>query len=147
MHNNDAKLDRRELEFPETTYVRDIENKVFQALVVKAVEHTEGVFLLEGNLIGNLLNMGQVDQYKGIYVEQDSKNHSVSVKVELSIAYGISIPEKASQIQTKISEEISKYTGLHVSSVHVVFKSLAASPKKPQISFEEKPLQEVEEYV
>lgn len=137
----EAKLDTRELDFPETVFVRDIENKVFQALAVKAIEAIEGVHLLEANLIGNFLNMGQVDQHKGIYVEQDSKNHSVSIKVELSIAYGYSLPEKAIEIQTKISEEIVKYTELHVSSVHVVFKSLA-NPTAKKVNYDEQPIEE-----
>lgn len=38
--------------------------------------------------------------------------------------YGTSIPGKAEEIQTKIAEEITKLTGLHVASVHVVFKNV-----------------------
>lgn len=148
MNKNEIKLDTRELEFPETVYVRDIENKVFQALVVKAIDQIEGVFLLEANLIGNFLNMGQVDQYKGIFVDQDSKNHSVSIKVELSIAYGLSIPEKALEVQSKISDEIVKFTGLHVGSVHVVFKTLAnQTPKKASTLYESNVQEESEEFV
>lgn len=150
MNKNEQKLDTRELEFPETVYVRDIENRVFQALVVKSIEHIEGVYLLEGNLIGNLLNIGQTENFKGIYIEQDSKNHSVSIKVELTIAYGVPIPEKALEVQSKISDEIMRFTGLHVASVHVVFKNIAPlkKPQQPQMAYaDETTKEEIEEFV
>jgi uncharacterized alkaline shock family protein YloU len=130
LSKNEIKLPTNELEFPDTIYVRDIENRVFQSLVMKAIESVQGISPLENNLIGNLLNMGQTENFKGIIIEQDSKKHSVSVKVELNISYGESIPEKAAQIQAKIAEEIVQFTGLHVSSVHVVFKNIASPPPK-----------------
>ncbi len=150
MNKNEAKLDERELQFPETVYVRDIENRVFQALVVKAIEHVDGVYPIEGNLIGNLLNMGQNENFKGIHIEQDSKNHSVSVKVELNIGYGIAIPEKALEVQSKISEEIMRLTGLHVASVHVVFKNIISVKKaqQPQMAYaDDTTKEEIEEFV
>lgn len=130
MSKNEAKLDARELDFPETVFIRDIENRVFQSLVLKAIDQVEGVYPLEANLIGNLLNMGHTESFKGIYVDQDSKNHSVSVKVELNIGYGISIPHKAAELQAKISEEIVKFTGLHVAQVHTVFKGMSQGVTK-----------------
>jgi uncharacterized alkaline shock family protein YloU len=39
-------------------------------------------------------------------------------------AYGICIPEKADEIQLKVTQELSRLTGLHVSLVHVIFKNL-----------------------
>jgi uncharacterized alkaline shock family protein YloU len=61
---------------------------------------------------------------KGISVDQDEKTRTVHVKVEVKVAYGVSIPEKSEEIQTKIAKEISRLTGLHVGRVHVVFKDL-----------------------
>lgn len=113
-----------EFEYPETVYVRDIENKVFQSLVVKAISSLEGVGFIEGSMIDNLLNLGQNEGVKGIWVEQDSKHASVSVRCELNIAYGISIPEMAQKVQTTVTEELTKFTGLHVSQVHVIFKNI-----------------------
>ena len=60
---------------------------------------------------------------KGISAEQDDKHQAVKIKVQVNIVFGTSIPQKAEEIQTKIAEEITKLTGLHVSSVHVVFKN------------------------
>lgn len=125
LKKNDAllKMDTKELELPVTTYVRDIESKVFQGIVLQCLSKIKGIGLIEGNLFENLLGRDS-DKIKGIYVEQDLKKYSVSVRVEINIMYGYSIPEKAEEIQNKIIKEIITYTGLHVSCVHVIFKNL-----------------------
>lgn len=119
------KLDQKELNLPDTVFIRDIETRVFQAIVLQCLAKIKGVGLLEGNLFDSLLGR-EVEHVKGIYVEQDQKQHSVVVRVEINVAYGISIPEKAEEVQNKIVEEISRWSGLHVASVHVIFKGLIA---------------------
>jgi uncharacterized alkaline shock family protein YloU len=129
------KVDTKEFELPETLFVRDIENKVFQVIVLESLSRIDGIGLVEGNLIDSLIGRDSIEGVKGIFIEQDNRNHSVGIKVEVNIAYGFPIPEKAEEIQTKISEEITKLTGLHVSAVHVVFKGMISSlVKKPTIS-------------
>lgn len=128
------KVDTKEFEIPETVFIRDIENKVFQGIVLQCLSQIEGISLVEGNLIDSLLGRSSLDSgIKGIYVEQDNKNHSVSIKVELNMCYGYSIPSKAEEIQTKITEVITNMTGLHVSCVHVVVKNVvsAEQAKRP----------------
>ena len=124
MHNPLNKIDTKELELPDTVFIRDIESRVFQSICLQLLARIEGVETLEGNLIDSLLGRDRQESAKGIYVEQDQKNHSVNVKVEINVAYGVCIPEKAEEIQTKLVEEISGITGLHVGCVHVVFKNL-----------------------
>lgn len=123
MYNQLKNMDTRELELPETVFVRDIETRVFQAIALQCLAKIEGIGLIEGNLFDSLLGR-DLDRVKGIYVEQDQKKHSVEVRVEIHVAYGVSIPEKAEEVQTKLAEEISQWTGLHVASVHVIFKDL-----------------------
>lgn len=124
-------IDDKEIKLPDTIYVRDIESRVFQAIAIKCLSKIEGITLLEGTyLIDNLLGREGVDRFKGVYVEQDSKNHSVNIKVELNIIYGTSIPDKAEEIQTKIVERITALTGLHVASVHIIFKNMIEYPDK-----------------
>ncbi len=132
IHEQLKHLDTKELELPETIFVRDIESKVFQSIAMQCLAKIEGVAVLEGNLIDSLLGRDPFERVKGIFVEQDQKTHSVNVRVEVNVAYGVSIPDKADEIQTKIAHEIARLTGLHVASVHVVFKNL--------IHFEEKPV-------
>lgn len=117
------KLDTKELKLPETVFVRDIESRVFQAIVLQSLSKIEGIGLLEGNLFDSLLGR-ELENVKGIHVEQDQKNHSVNIRIEINIAYGVSIPEKADEVQNKIVKEICCWTNLHVASVHVIFKDL-----------------------
>lgn len=126
MPNNNAfnQIDTKELELPETLFVRDIESRVFQSICLQCLAKIEGIETLEGNLIDSLLGRDRLESVKGIHVEQDQKNHSVKLKVDINIAYGVSIPEKAEEIQNRLVEEVSRMTGLHVGCVHVVFKNL-----------------------
>ena len=138
MYDQLKNMDARELELPETIFIRDIDTRVFQAIALQCLAKIEGIGLLEGNLLDSLLGR-EVERIKGIHVEQDQKNHSVEVKVEINIQYGINIPSKAEEVQEKLVEEISQLTGLHVASVHVIFKDLMAqeSEKASQGKFEE----------
>lgn len=122
MKMDPKKMDPKEFDIPETVFVRDIDNKVFQEIVLQCLARLKGVSLIEGNIIDSLLGRGALENIKGIYAEQDNQSHTIHIKVEVNICYGLSIPEKAEEIQTAIVEEITKLTGLHVSSVHVVFK-------------------------
>lgn len=127
------KVDTKELEIPETLFIRDIENKVFQSIVLQCLSQIEGISLVEGNFIDHLLGRSS-EGVKGIQTEQNEKTQSVNIKVEVNIIYGVKIPEKAEEIQTKVSEEVTKLTGLHVSSVHVVFKNVISVEQANRIA-------------
>ena len=137
MHDPLKNMDAREIELPETVFIRDIDTRVFQAIALQCLAKVQGITLQEGNLIDSLLGR-EVERVKGIHVIQDQKNHSVEIRVEIKILYGVNIPEKAEEIQEKLVEEISKWTGLHVSSVHVIFKDLIP----PQVEGESAPAEE-----
>lgn len=124
LHKQLKQIDTKEFELPETVFVRDIESRVFQSIALHCLSKIEGVGLLEGTLIDSLLGRDGPASVKGIHVDQDEKRPSVNFKVEVKVAYGISIPEKAEEIQLKIAQDVSRLTGLHVGSVHVVFKDL-----------------------
>lgn len=134
MHNPLKQIDTKELELPETVFIRDIESKVFQSIVLQSLSQVEGVETLEGNLFDSLLG-DSLDGVKGIHVDQNQKNHLVNVRIEINVAYGVSIPEKAEEIQNKILQDISRLTSLHVGTVHVIFKNLISL--KPKANLEE----------
>jgi uncharacterized alkaline shock family protein YloU len=123
MQEKTAKLDTKEFELPQTVFSRDIETRVIQVIILYCLGKVQGVGLLGGTLIDTIFGR-EVERVKGIHVEQDSKNHSIKVNVEINIEYGIVIPEKAEEVQNKIVSEITNLTGLHVSAVHVVIKGL-----------------------
>lgn len=122
-------VDTKEFELPETVFSRDIETRVIQVMILQALSKIKGVGLLEGNLIDSLFGR-EVERVKGIHVEQDSRNHAVKIKIEINIDYGVSIPEISEKVQTTIVKEITEFTGLHVSAVHVVVKGLNPEPKE-----------------
>lgn len=113
----------------DTVFTRDIESRVFQTIAIKCLSQIEGVSFLGGTLFDHILGRDGADRIKGVYIEQDQTNHAVSVKIEVNVAYGISIPEKGDEIQEKVAQEITKLTGLHVSCVHVIFKGII--PENP----------------
>lgn len=127
---NIKKLDTKEFEFPETVFIRDIDPKLLQEIVLQCLMKIPGVAIVEGNFIDSIFGRGVTEKGASILAEQDSKKHSVSIKVEVNISYGISLPEKAEEVQSKITEEITRLTGLHVASVHVVFRGLITDPLK-----------------
>ncbi len=123
MLDRSVRVDTNEFEVPQTVFSRDIETRVIQVIILYCLGKIEGIGVLGGGLIDSLLGR-EVERVKGIHVEQDSKNCVVKVNVEINIDYGISIPEKAEEVQNKIVEEITRLTGLHVATVHVVVKGL-----------------------
>jgi len=149
MNEKFKEIDTKELDLPETTFSRDIESKVFQAIVFQAISKIEGIHLVSKGLIDSLLGRDSQESYSAIHVDQDQKKHSVSIKLELNINFGISIPEKSEEIQTKVIESISTYTGLHVNCVHVVFKNILTEDNQTDEDLDEEVLETVtsdEEY-
>ncbi len=128
------KIDVKELDLPETVFIRDIEDSVFQSLVLQCLAKIEGITLVEGNFLDFILGRNAAEGVKGIYAEQDSKNQSLNIKVEVNIQYGTPIPAKAEEIQTKIANELTSLTGLHVASVHVVFKNVISVERMKKLA-------------
>ncbi len=147
MNEKFTQMDTKELELPETLFVRDIETKVFQTIALQALLTIEGVSMIEGNIIDSFFGRDGPDRIKGVYVEQDQKNRSVKIKLEINVAYGIPLPEKAEEIQNNISKEVSRLTGLHVSTVHVVFKNLVLpNEEREEAVVEVKTIEDASEY-
>jgi uncharacterized alkaline shock family protein YloU len=137
MYDQLKNMDSREINLPETVFIRDIDTRVFQAIAVQCLSKIEGISFLGGNLFDSLLGR-EVERVKGIHVLQDQEKHSVEVRVEINILYGVNIPAKAEEVQERLVEEISNWSGLHVSSVHVIFKDLILAQEGPkQMTMEE----------
>lgn len=130
-HEQLKQLDTKEFELPDTLFIQNIETKVFQSIAVRCLTQIDDIALLEGNLIDSWLGRDSSEGIKGIHVEQDDKTHCVNLRVEVNVAYGVTIPKKGEEIQTKLTEDISRLTGLHVGSVHVIFKNLIPSKCEP----------------
>ena len=66
-------VDTKELELPDTTFSQDIENRVFQTIILQTLSNIEGICLLEGSLIDNLLRKASIETVKGIVAEQNEQ--------------------------------------------------------------------------
>ena len=131
----DHEIEIEEQNTDEVVFVQDVENKVFQAIVVKTLMKIEGVRLLEeGSLIDDLLGREGQSRIKGVYIEQDLKSHSVAIKIEIELAYGLSLKRVAKNVQHAIVKDIKEFSGFNISSVHLVFKHLYED--KPAINEE-----------
>lgn len=106
------------------SFGQEIEDRVFQSIALQCLAKIEGVSLIEGNIIDHLFGRSSTERIRGINVNQDAKTGALKVKVEVNMAYGICIPDKAQEIQHRIADEMKALTGLSVSGVHVVFKNL-----------------------
>jgi uncharacterized alkaline shock family protein YloU len=128
------KVDTKEFELPDTVYVRDIDSQVFQTIVLECLSKVHGIRLAAGGLIESLLGLESKELIKSIHIEQDEKAHAVNVKVEINIAYGLSIPAKSEEIQSLITLELTRLTGLHVGQVHVVIKNIYFEDKDRKLA-------------
>lgn len=127
----------KELEPPETTYVRDIEMRALQSIILNCLSKLEGVFLIEEKLVDTLLGRECVSGIRGIHVDQDKKSPALSIKVEIKVAYGLKIPQKVEEVQNIISEKITELTSLPIATVHVVVRDVLL-PKEPLTAVAEK---------
>lgn len=135
--NIKRQIDTKEFELPDTVFISDIDAKVFQGIVLNALSKVEGVTLFEGNFIDNIFGRSGPEVGTGIQSEQDNANHSVSIKLELNIAYGLSIPEKTEEVQNRVVEEITRLTGLRVSSLHIVFRNIISGEQPDMKAYAE----------
>jgi uncharacterized alkaline shock family protein YloU len=121
---NMKKYDTKEFDFPETVFISDIDPKLLQGIALQCLAKIDGVAVVEGTFIDSIFGRGGTEKGASIHAEQDSKNQTVSIKVEVNIRYGVSIPQKAEEIHSKLVKEITELTGLHVASVQVLFRGL-----------------------
>ena len=80
------KIDTKEFELPETVFIRDIENKVFQSITLQCLSQIEGIRLIEGNFIDHLFGRS-AEGVQGICAEQDEKSQSVKIRVEVPVFF------------------------------------------------------------
>ena len=118
-------VDTKELEAAETVYIRDIENRVFQTIVLQTLSKIEGINLLEGNFLDSILKKTTQDYLKGIQAEQNSKNNMLHInKEKLLVVDGLSdfivvdsgdvlliLPRKKEQDVKKILNEVRQNKG------------------------------------
>lgn len=128
-HLKDVFEDENKEELPliSPSFDCEIETRVFQAIALQCLAKIEGISLIGGTLIDNLLGREGIERIKGIHIEQDSSTLSVSIKVEVNVFYDVPLFQKAEEIQKKLVEDVTRLSGFKVLGVHVVFKNLILS--------------------
>jgi uncharacterized alkaline shock family protein YloU len=124
MNAQEKQHKTKEPELPETHYIRHIDNEVFKGIILRCLLQVEGIAPIEGNFLQSLFHLSALDSLKGIEVLQNAQKRSIEIDITVNICSEENIPEKAEQIQTKVCEEITKATGVHVASIHVAFKKM-----------------------
>lgn len=112
-----------EVDPSKTVCSHDIETRAIQILILNILNKVEGVCLLATNLIDTLLGR-EAERLKGIFVEQDPKTHTLKIRIEVNMHYGISIPEKVKEVHRRILQEVEEFMQLPVAHIHVVVKGL-----------------------
>lgn len=127
------RYDAKEFELPETVFISDIDTKLLQGIVLECLTKIDGIAVVEGTFMDSIFGRGGAEKGASIHAQQDNKSQAVSIKVEVNIRYGVPIPQKAEEIHSRIAEEITRLTGLHVSSVQVVFRGLIPSDQQTKL--------------
>lgn len=118
------KLKNQEPQCPDTCYEREMGIKAFRTIVLKTLLEIEGVYFLEENIVDSILGREGVEGVRGIEIEVDPKQPILSVNIRICLASGLVIPQKVEEIQTKVVEDLTADTGLHVARVLVVVEDV-----------------------
>ncbi len=95
-----------------------IANEVIAEIAALAAQEVEGVEGLQGGVAAGLNDvLGRRPTGRGVRVDVEDRN--VDLSVNLTVAYGVRIPEVAQQVQAKVKREVEHATGLTVSAVDI----------------------------
>jgi len=92
----------------------------------------EGVQPVGGGIADYL---GRKNPSKGIKI--DTTDDQISVEVFLIVDYGVSIPDVACEVQTRLRKVISEMTGKFVSAVNVSVQGIRTDIEKQEITQED----------
>lgn len=108
----------------ETGSVKINEN-VFLTLVRKAALSVNGVTRLAGStLVDSIAEIIGNRRMHDRAITVVTENDTVKIDVRVNLAYGARVPDVASEIQSKVIQEIKTLTGAEVSEVNVIIEDL-----------------------
>lgn len=111
--------DEREIQLPETIYEQDVELRALRSIILKSLMSISGVHLLEENLMDTLLGRDNVEGVRGIEVQKDENQPSISVFIKVKVSSDLNIPHKVEEIQTEVCRSLVEATGMHISKIAV----------------------------
>jgi len=108
-----------------------IADEVVAIIAGLAATEVEGVASMAGNITNELVSkLGMKNLSKGIHIEVEEEEGTVSVDVAINIDYGYSVPKTSKKVQEKVKASIENMTGLTVSGVNVTIASVSMEKGK-----------------
>lgn len=95
-----------------------IADDVIASIAGVAATEVEGVAAMSGNITNEIVGkLGVKNLSKGVVI--DVQEDVVTVKLNLTMRYGYSIPKTSAEVQEKVKASIESMTGLSVSCVDI----------------------------
>ncbi|MGN0165589.1 MAG: Asp23/Gls24 family envelope stress response protein [Lachnospiraceae bacterium] len=95
-----------------------IADDVIASIAGVAATEVEGVAAMSGNITNEIVGkLGVKNLSKGVVI--DVQDDVVTVKLNLTMRYGYSIPKTSAEVQEKVKASIESMTGLKVTCVDV----------------------------
>lgn len=95
-----------------------IADDVIASIAGVAATEVEGVAAMSGNITNEIVGkLGVKNLSKGVVI--DVQEDMVTVKLNLTMRYGYSIPKTSAEVQEKVKASIESMTGLKVSCVDI----------------------------
>lgn len=95
-----------------------IADDVIASIAGVAATEVEGVAAMSGNITNEIVGkLGVKNLSKGVVI--DVQEDVVTVKLNLTMRYGYSIPKTSAEVQEKVKASIESMTGLNVSCVDI----------------------------
>jgi uncharacterized alkaline shock family protein YloU len=102
-----------------------IHENVIASIVRRAACGVNGVVRLAGStLVDNIAEIIGSRKIGDRAINVNINGDCVAIEVKINIAYGAHVPTVASNVQSTVSEEVEKMTGMTVSAVNVIVQEL-----------------------
>ena len=106
-----------------------IQVETLASMVKQAALSVEGVTRITGsNLFDNLAELVGNKKSLDRSVTIRFSGSYVAVEISINVLYGVSIPKTAAEVQTRITDAITKTSGIDVASVNVNIRDLEDAP-------------------
>ena len=137
MNRDDAKSNRSV--FPDGSSVKTaavagvvkVHESVVASIIRKATCSVPGVIRLAGNmLVDNIAEFVGSNKVLDRSINIEMGENAVNVEVRIIVAYGVFVPDVARAVQTTVTAEIFKITGMQVPRIDVVIADLEDPPEE-----------------
>ena len=103
-------------------------NEVISTIVARATENIDGVAAAAGNIVSGVTEFfGVKNPSKGVKVEVGEEE--VAVDLNLSVKYGVNIPDVCAKVRKSVEEAVTNMTGLRVREININIANIVMDEK------------------